>query len=568
MPTKTTDRRPLISYLRVQKANDRLVLDTLRRAAQSIDHEIARLESAEKIGGRVRRDQLLQAKAAMHRQMEQMWSDIGDTVRAGKEAAAAAAVDSMIPEKWLRAAMPDADVDYLMRSAKTQAARGIDTVEARLNLSKVPLSESVYANAAVSNGVIDDIVNAGLASGASAAEIAKSVLAYVNPATPGGAKYAAMRLGRTELNNAFHATQIKEAIDTPWTTSVKWNLSGSHPRPDECNAYADDVHMDGGEAGVWAPNQIPPKPHPNCLCFTTPVTDDREEFLRKLQAGSYDDYLDKEFGLDPASRFVSPPPAPKPVSKPTPPEVKSAPKPTPGVAPSSDVPQAFSDLKTMEPQGYREAVKLSNNMTSSAAEYNNNCHYVVNAMEMRARGFDVTAAPTFRSTGRYTRSVERDWVDPATGDLRKFTFAVPRAGEDFLKAVSRVAEDWPPNSRGIIQTEWKSGGGHFWSVYKDSKGVLKFPDGQSGRVQTSDYFGRARRVRVLRVDDLEPVADRVRMTVENDIEKVTKASQERRLRNLIKQTEEDIGGSGAEFNGYSHELQELLAAAHKLGITI
>lgn len=309
MPDTTTrpgaDRRPLISYLKVQKEADQRIIATLRATAASIDADLARLSASTGIGAAVRADQLRLAQVEINRKLAQAWDAVGDTVSSGRAAAAAAAAETSLPSTWLKAVLPDADVDYMMASARAQAARGIDTLQARLELSQIPLAESVYNNKALSNGTIDSIVNSGLAAGASAVEIASKVRDYINPNTPGGVKYAALRLGRTELNNAFHAQQVQEGIKTPWTHALKWNLSGSHPVPDECNVYAEDTHFDGGGAGEFKPDQIPAKPHPNCLCFTTPVTDDREEFIRKLEAGHYDDYLDQEFGLDPSSRFAT-----------------------------------------------------------------------------------------------------------------------------------------------------------------------------------------------------------------------------------------------------------------------
>lgn len=564
MPTKV-DRRPLISYLRVQRANDRAILDMLRQAANDIELELFASQSKFKLSDRVRTDQLLMAKARINRRMEKLWLDIGDQVQAGKAAAAAAAVEDAYPQAWLKKVMPAEDVEYLMRSARASAERGIDVAEARVNLSRIPLAESVYKNGAHANGIIDEIVNSGLAAGLSAKEIANGVSAFINPNTPGGVKYAAMRLGRTELNNAFHATQVQAGIDTPWTTALKWNLSGSHPVPDECNEYAESVHYEGGEAGVFKPEEVPAKPHPNCLCYTTPETDSEDEFIRKLEAGEYDDYLDEEFGLDPSSRFSSAPRAPR---------VKDATTTTP--APTKpDVPAQFKDLKTLdEPQGYREAAKTRAANPGTGTSYKNNCHYVVNSMEMRARGYDVVAAPTYKATGRFTKSIAKDWIDPATGTHRKFEFAVPRAsaGEKTVRdAVARACDDWPPNSRGFISGDWThGGGGHIFSVYKDSTGVLKFVDGQVGRVDASNYLDQLKKVEVLRVDDLEPVADRVRLSVENEVEKVSKETQGVRLKNLLDQLREDMKdvGQGMYFQSYVDQADVLRAEAKKLGVQI
>lgn len=570
MPNTTTrpgvDRRPLISYLKVQKQTDQAIISIMRDALTTIELELYGMSTKGAIGARVRKEQLYRVQTEIHREMEQMWLRIGDQVQAGRAAAAAAAIESMYPTSWLKAVMPAEDVDYLMRSAKLQASRGIETLEARLTLSKVPLAESVYKNAMVANGAVDEVINSALVAGMSAHELAKAVSGFINPATPGGPKYAAMRLGRTELNNAFHAQQVKAGIDTPWTFGLKWQLSGSHPKPDECNEYADQVHYKGGEAGVYPPEEVPAKPHPNCLCFTTPVTDSREEFIRKLESGSYDDYLDREFGLDPSSRFGGPPPAPR-VDVPPP-----APKtPTPTAA-ELKVPEPFRDLNTMEPKGYAESVKSANNYGSSSPSYNNNCHFVTNSMEMRARGFDVTAAPTYKSTGRYDHSIELDWFDPTTGKPGKMDYAVPRKGlneKGVADAIARVTEDWPPNSRGFVSGSWvNQGSGHIFNVYKDERGALHYVDGQVAKKDASGYLSRMEKVKVMRVDNLEPVAERVRMAIENEIEKVSKTTQAQRLKNLIAMLDKDRWQPGSGSQAVSTQFYDLIDEARKLGVSL
>jgi hypothetical protein len=100
-----------------------------------------------------------------------------------------------------------------------------------------------------------------------------------------------MRLGRTELNNAFHTTTQRLYEKQPWVTAMKWNLSSSHPEGDICDEYAFDAHIPHGEAGVWRKGDVPSKPHPNCLCFTTPVTVSDDEFAKQFTDGKYDEYL-------------------------------------------------------------------------------------------------------------------------------------------------------------------------------------------------------------------------------------------------------------------------------------
>lgn len=172
-----------------------------------------------------------------------------------------------------------------------QARAGIDSIISRKE-NGISLSEKVYRNRVVSSGKIDRILNTGLALGKSAREIANDVSGFISPDVPGGVSYASMRLARTELNNAFHTTQRNMMNKNPFVEKAKWELSGSHPRPDECNEYADQVHIKDGEAGEFWTHDVPNKPHPNCLCYITPVMMDEEQFIQSFKSGAYDSYLD------------------------------------------------------------------------------------------------------------------------------------------------------------------------------------------------------------------------------------------------------------------------------------
>lgn len=286
------DRRPLIAYLKVQRTTDRELIAILRTSSVRISAELQLLEGRVGPGAAVRREQLLLTQAYINREIAAMWLALGQRVAARKADAAAAAIESMFPVSNLKAVLPAADVDYLLRSAEASARSTSGTLAARLNLSQVPLSELVYKNRALTTGKVDQIINSAILRGASARELARDVRRFINPNTPGGVKYAAMRLGRTELNNAFHAQQVQTGISAPWVTVLQWNTSGSHPKPDECDEYANGVFIPGGEPGQWRPEDIPPKPHPNCLCFTTPITPSRSAFIESYTSGAYDVFVD------------------------------------------------------------------------------------------------------------------------------------------------------------------------------------------------------------------------------------------------------------------------------------
>ena len=285
MATATQDRRPLVAYLRVQRANDRAMIAILSRSTLKIEAELTRLSTRTGIGVAIQRAQLEAAQAAIHREIATLYRALGLQVLASRETAAAEALESLFPRALWRSVLPADDVDYLLRSMRATASQGIDAVENRLTLSQRTLSERVYHSRDLVDGKIDDLINSALARGASAADLARDVKGFIKPEVQGGIRYAALRLGRTELNNAFHAGQVLTGIKSPWITGLKWNLSGSHPRPDECNEYADQ--------GVFRPEDVPGKPHPNCLCYTTAETVTRSEFISSFESGEYDSIIDQ-----------------------------------------------------------------------------------------------------------------------------------------------------------------------------------------------------------------------------------------------------------------------------------
>ena len=209
--------------------------------------------------------------------------------------------------------------DAILRSAKTQAlfdtalfrdsgftvqgwtdsviAAAEGTVDGVISRKQngINLSRRVYRNQALSRGYVDRAINNGMLLGKSPKEIAKDVKRYISPSTPGGASSAAMRLGRTEVLNAYHTTAIREASARPWIEYMKWDLSGSHPDSgaDECEDYADGVHYRGGDPGVFLVSDVPAKPHPNCLCYVTSISPSVDEFAKAYHEGKYDSYLNK-----------------------------------------------------------------------------------------------------------------------------------------------------------------------------------------------------------------------------------------------------------------------------------
>lgn len=274
---------------RQSQLGDREILRVLRDATRDV-RAILRRGFPQGLGGRVREAQMQRVlKALLHKQAELM-RKVGDVTAARRLQSAAEAVKlSSAVDTALFATAGRPEVAEALRDAFGRGLeRTIELAEARMSGASVPLAEKVYRNEIWLNGRLENLVNSALAQGLTAREFASAAIGWFNPATPGGASYAAMRLARTEINNAFHHSSVLRTSQVPWLNTMKWHLSSSHPRPDLCDRYGK-----GGPKGdgVYPKGDVPRKPHPHCFCFVTPVDPDEDEFLDALTTGRYDNYL-------------------------------------------------------------------------------------------------------------------------------------------------------------------------------------------------------------------------------------------------------------------------------------
>ncbi len=283
-------KRPLDFFLKEEMAWERKAIVMLKESLSETDKILKALELKNGPGALQRGYQLRSAQIAMRTQLSELWTALGQSIQASREASAAAAIDAAYTNSVLQRVegMTAARYEGIIKAERAGAKANVErSLQRLLGDGYVPLSERVYKSTPLVTGRVDRIVQQSLARGASAREMATAVRALINPNTPGGVKYAAMRLGRTENNNSFHARQVSYAQETPWVTGVKWQLSGSHPRPDECNDYDNQV---------YAPNEVPAKPHPNCLCYTTYEQMSFQEMWRDPASQSHIDDLMREAG--------------------------------------------------------------------------------------------------------------------------------------------------------------------------------------------------------------------------------------------------------------------------------
>lgn len=285
---------PFGKYINTQKKYDAIIMRILEQAAIAIEKRLKKLDTT-RFSASVRASQLRLALAEIRRDQRDMWLSIGDVIRAGQIEAALVAADDMDRiNRVLFASLPDDAARALAASIRETARSGIKSLYARKPIA-ISQRVMIVPSAAVADA-IEEIIQSSLAAGLSAKEFAQTVRSYISPRTPGGASYAAMRIARTEINNAFHERQIKE-MEGPGVLGAKWNLSSSHRKPDDCNKFAETDQHDMGQ-GIFPKGSVPKKPHPHCLCFLTMVTMKPEEFAANLRAGKFDDDLRKRYNVN------------------------------------------------------------------------------------------------------------------------------------------------------------------------------------------------------------------------------------------------------------------------------
>lgn len=278
-------------YITVQQASDRQLTQVLQGSLEAAGLAMQALEAKAGIGAQVRRTQLLGARGSLTKVLTDLYKLVGDNIREGQSKAAGAAAEAAFKDelKILRVIEPNEEKRNALTAAmQAQAERNAKTVITRVFKSELPLSRKIYKSQAFSKDQLGRVINNHLARGSSAADMAKDVRAFFDPRVPGGVSAAARRLARTEINNAFHAQAIDDIQDRPWVTQANWHLSKSHPakqRYDKCDEYA--------RMGTFAADKIPPKPHPNCLCYVVPVIPDLDTVINDALAGKY-----REWELD------------------------------------------------------------------------------------------------------------------------------------------------------------------------------------------------------------------------------------------------------------------------------
>lgn len=282
-------KRWLSRYMRIQTQTDTRIRTILLEASENAAQTVTALSTNSTFSAGVRTAQLKMVMKEVKDVLSGVFDDIAPVIRHGQKQEAEAAIDGLTEtdRDYLRSAFGNTgSVDSFISSQKQQAQIQLINAINRVTKSDRPLSARVYRTQALAQRWVQRDVTIEIAKGSSAKEIAKVVRRHIRPNTPGGVSYAALRLGRTELNNAFHATAITFAQDRPWIQGMEWHLSAVHQhdpsRVEVCETYANRI---------FDVDHVPSKPHPQCRCFVAPVLEPVDVFIRNLTAGQYRDWI-------------------------------------------------------------------------------------------------------------------------------------------------------------------------------------------------------------------------------------------------------------------------------------
>lgn len=273
--------QPLLDVLAQNNVTIAEMNQMLADAAQEAERLIPKLIEQHTVGGKLKAAQLALVQRELKVAQSALWGDLGRSLRSGVGQAVLAAADSA---EGLLGGVLGQDASWWRAALREQARAGIDAVLAKA-ANGIPLARSVYKAQQLASGLVDRKVSQGLLLGHNAKTIAKSVKDLIRPDVAGGVSYAAHRLARTEINNAYKTSQEKAYADMPWVEGMRWNLSKSHPKRDECNDFA--------EHGVYPVGERP-QSHPNCLCYLTPEQISEDAFIDNFLAGDYNTYLDEK----------------------------------------------------------------------------------------------------------------------------------------------------------------------------------------------------------------------------------------------------------------------------------
>jgi len=199
--------------------------------------------------------------------IQSLMTQLGDGISGDiSETVAAVTEETVSMMETITDKLDDEDLDLSNFASIPQTV--VQEYAHRSDVEGLKISPSIWAGH--QTALIENKVLSALARGQSATSLAEDLQKFVLGGSEGmgqSVAYKAFRLARSEINNAYHESRRLSAIASPVVAAMEWKLSNRHPGWDICNMLAQQ-NLYGLGAGVYPSEQLPPKPHPNCICYT------------------------------------------------------------------------------------------------------------------------------------------------------------------------------------------------------------------------------------------------------------------------------------------------------------
>jgi hypothetical protein len=277
-------------FERGHAATSRQIQDVYRRAAAGIRDDIAALTP-----GTLRHAHLSALQAKLDGRAAQMSKDVLAATHHGIWMASGAGSKGVqqVTQHMLGDAFPEPALARLFAGINERATLAM---LARTRRDGLKISDRVWRTSENARNNIRRIVEDAVVRGQDARKTARLVQQYLQPGVWKALKletrrrlgvgtdvsYQAMRLARTEMNNAFHEGMVAANQHSPGYRGIYWRLSPQHPAPDVCDDMATD--MSHGEPGFYPKGFEPVRPHPQCFCITISSWENPEQFAERLRS--------------------------------------------------------------------------------------------------------------------------------------------------------------------------------------------------------------------------------------------------------------------------------------------
>lgn len=186
------------------------------------------------------------------------------------------------------------------------------------------------------------------------------------------------------------------------------------------------------------------------------------------------------------------------------------------------VPKTLSEAlgKKGKPIRVADATKGANpHFNTQYSEYSMNCQRCVVAYELRRRGYNVEAAPTYKGDRLpYKAHSNKDmtsngyWMGAFKAARSEYVGAARNS--TVQKNIESKMRAYGSGSRAVINVQWQTGGGHVFNV-ENVNGKMHYVDAQTGKpVKIGSYLAASRpsKTQIVRTDNLK-ISERAKNSV-------------------------------------------------------